>query len=262
MKAKFLGACTLLTLLAVRASIAGASETTVPAPVDPFLACVRILSIDAQFEGLSKKLPIYDMKTISFAMLADSSIPTPQERKNLLAWFDRRDKCWTDSEPLHRAQWPAEIFQLSQEGNAAIHNIGLDLYHRKITFGEANRQIQDRGNEISGKVVPIVKRYQEEIAAQKAAQAQIAARKQEAAEQRAAQQQANYQAQEQFVAARQQADQMQRRQLFMGYLGAMQQQQMQLRQQQAQQLQQQFAPKPTYQTNCSTVGSSTDCITH
>src|ERR1700675_1777786 len=113
MKAKSLAVSTLLTLMAARTLIAGASETTAPAPVDPFLACVRVLSFDAQFEGLSKKLPLYDMMTISFSMLADSSLPTPQERKDLLAWFDRRDKCWTDSEPLHQAQWPAEIFQLS-----------------------------------------------------------------------------------------------------------------------------------------------------
>jgi len=242
-------------------SVGRASDTTAPAPVDPFLACVRILSFDIQFENLSKKLPLYDMTTISFAMLADGSLPTPQERKDLLAWFDRRDKCWKDSEPLHQAQWPAEIFQLSQEGNATIHAIGLELYHRKITFGEANKEIENGGNAARAKLIPIIKRYQDEIAAQKAAAAQMAAQKQDASDRLAAQRQANYQAQEQFAAAQEQADQMQRRQLFMNYFGAMQQQQVQLRQQQAQQLQQQFAPKPTYRTNCSTVGNSTDCTT-
>ena len=156
--------------------VSNASETTPAAgAVDPFLACVRILSFDIEFEGLSKKLPLYDMTTITFAMLADSSLPTPKERKDLLAWFDRRDRCWKESEALHQAQWPAEIFQLSQEGNAAIHTIGLELYHRKITFGEANKQIENGGNAVRAKLIPIIKRYQDEIAAQKAAAAQIAA---------------------------------------------------------------------------------------
>jgi hypothetical protein len=111
--------------------------------VDPYLACVRKLAFDAQFEELSKKLPLYDMTNITFAMLADNSRPTPQERKDLLAWFDKRDKCWKDGEPLHEQQWPPDIFQLSQEGNAELHNVGLDLYNGKATFGETNKRIQE-----------------------------------------------------------------------------------------------------------------------
>ena len=124
---------------------------------------------------------------ITFAMLADSSLPTPKEHESLLAWLDRRDRCWKESEALHQAQWPAEIFELSQEGNAAIHTIGLELYHRKITFGEANKQIENGGNAVRAKLIPIIKRYQDEIAAQKAAAAQIAAQKQDASDRLAAQ---------------------------------------------------------------------------
>jgi hypothetical protein len=231
-----------------------AGETT-PAmgAVDPFIGCVRVLSFDIQFEGLSKKLPLDDMTTITFAMLADNSLPTLQERKDLLAWFDRRDRCWKDSEALHQTQWPPDIFQLSQEGNAAIHKIGLDLYNRKISFGEANQEIEDQGNAIKARMLAIVKRYQDEIATQKALADEQAEQKRQASAQLAAQQEANYQAQAQYTAAQDQAARQQRAQMFSNYMSAMQQQ----RQQQLQQ----FAPRPTYNTNCYSSGNSTNCTT-
>ncbi len=87
--------------------IAG-DEPTQPAapPIDPYIACMKLLASDPQFASLAEKLPIGDFNNIPFAMLADNSLPTPQERKDLLAWFDKRDKCWKDSEPFHERQWP------------------------------------------------------------------------------------------------------------------------------------------------------------
>jgi hypothetical protein len=258
MKAKMVAKLILLATMAAVGLLpdeSNASETT-PA-VDPFIGCVRILSFDIQFEALSKKLPLYDMTTITFAMLADNSFATPQERKDLLAWFDKRDRCWKDSEALHQSQWPPDIFQLSQEGNAAIHKIGLNLYNRKINFGEANQEIQDQGNAIKTRLLAVVKWYQDEIAAQKAVADQQAEQKREASAQLAAQQQANYQAQAQADATQDQAVRQQRAQMFLNYMNTMQQQQQQLREQQLQQL----APRPSYTTNCFTAGSNTNCTT-
>ncbi len=61
--------------------------------------------------------------------------------------------------------------QVSSEvkGSAELHNIGLDLYNRKITFGQANKRLQDYMVAIRAQLVPIIKKYQDEIAAQKAA---------------------------------------------------------------------------------------------
>ena len=220
-------------------------------PVDPYVACVRRLAFDTQFEVLSKKLPLYEMTAISFAMLADDSLATPKERKDILAWFGKQEGCWKDSEELHRSQWPPDIFGLFQEENSEIHNIGLDLYNRKITFGEANKRVQDYGNSFRARVAATVRQYQAEIAAQKAAAEQQAQRKQDAAEQQAqrnqdaaerlaSQQQAYENAQEQAAAAARQ----QRKQLIVNFLKQMGE----------------LAPHTTY-TNCYGGAGSISCTT-
>jgi hypothetical protein len=198
--------CTALLAAQLLSFACRASELTGSSTVvDPYLACVRRLAFDIQFEDISKKLPLYDMSAISFSMLADSSLPSPQERKEISLWFNKWERCWKDSEPLHQSQWPPDIFQLFQEENAEIHNIGIDLYNRKITFGEANKRVQDYGNNFRARVTATVKQYQAEIAAQRAAAEQQAEqqaqRKQEAADRLASQQQAYENAQEQAAAA-------------------------------------------------------------
>ena len=96
-------------------------------------------------------------------------------------------------------------------GNAEIHNIGLDLYNKKITFGEANKRIQEYGNDIRARLIPIIKQYQAEIAAQKAANEQQVLQRQEASNRQAAQEQANARAQY----AQEQALRQQRAQMFL-----------------------------------------------
>jgi CO dehydrogenase/acetyl-CoA synthase beta subunit len=150
-------------------------------------------------------------------------------------------------EALHRAQWPPELFQLGNEGSAGLKAIGVELYNRKITFGEANRQIEQLGNSIKARMIPIIKQYQAELAAQKAE----VERKREAQAQLASQQQTQYEVQIRTDAAQEQAARLQRAQLFMNYIQAQQQQ-----------LRNQVAPRPTYNTNCTTAGSSTNCTTH
>lgn len=226
--------------------------------VDPYIACARLLAVDTQFEDISKKLPLYDMSAISFNMLADSSLPTAQERKEISAWFEKWEGCWKDSEALHQSQWPPDIFQLFQEENAEIHNIGIDLYKRKITFGEANKRVQDYGARFRERVAAVVKQYQAEIAAQH--QAEIAAqrtaseqaeqeaqRKQDAADRATAQQQADELAEKQAAAAERQR----RMQLISNFLSGM-----------AQNMRDMAQARAGTVTNCYTSGSNTSCISH
>jgi len=169
-------------------------------------------------------------------MLADETRPNPKERKEIGDWFDRREECVKAGEALHQAQWPPELYQLAQEGSSGFKSIGVDLYNGKITFGEANKQIEQFGNSIKERMIPIIKQYQAEIAAQKAA---------------VQQQPANEYAQEQTTAAQAQAARLQRAQMFLNYVQAQQQQ-----------LRNQFTPRPSYTTNCFTAGSNTNCTTH
>jgi hypothetical protein len=62
-------------------------------PVDPFIQCIRDLAAEPHFEQLSHKLPLADLTSITFSMLADESRPTPKERQDIANWFEKRDKC-------------------------------------------------------------------------------------------------------------------------------------------------------------------------
>ena len=223
-------------------------------PSDPLLACMADLAAKQKFSDIVEKLPLANPDRITFAMLADQSLPTPKERKELAAWFDERENCWISSESLHRQQWPPEIFQLVKEAGDGAQTIGVKLYNRKITYGTANKQIQELQNSVTARMIPIVKQYQTEIAQQKAAaQAkadeaqkaleQAAERREQATQQRAIEEQqyANAQA-DQAEALR-----LQRAQMFLNYMRAMQRP---------------VAP-PTMPrtTNCYTSGNYTNCTT-
>jgi hypothetical protein len=171
---------------------------------DPFLKCLLDTSDEAEFSRLARKLPLVDPTHITFSMLANDALPTPAERRRISDWFDKRQQCWKDNEGFHRTQWRPEIFQLATEGNDGMQAIGVDLYNLKISYGQANKRIQQLGNAITERMMAVFKQYQAEAAAQKEAADEAAERqraeaarlaveedrRQEVAEARAAQERA------------------------------------------------------------------------
>jgi hypothetical protein len=233
-----------LIAAASRVPTANGTETDPPtriAATQTYLACVKALASDSRFAQISSKLPLQDVNSVSFNMLADQSKPTTQEQEAIAEWFDRRESCWKANETAIRTEWPPEIVQVASEGSSGFKAIGVDLYNRKLTYGEANRRIEELGNSIKARVIPIVKQYQAEIAAQKAAADQQAANRQEAAARQASQQEAYAHAQ----ANQEQALRRQRTQLFLNYLQATRP----------------AAMPHTYTTNCSGSDNSINCTT-
>jgi hypothetical protein len=238
-------------------TISAHASSPPPPTVDPLVQCTRDLARDSLFAELARKLPLEDMTQISFTMLTDATRATPLERRELAEWFHRHDECWTTSESLHREQWPLEVFQLSKESNSGIQAIGIQLYDRKITYGEANKQLQALGNDISAKLIPIVRQYQAQIAAQQQAAEERTARAEAAAQQRRdyAERQA-YEAQRQAEAqaAQNELVRLERQQMFLNYLQATRPVQVQVQ-----------APvqmQHTTQTNCNSFGNSINCTTY
>lgn len=235
------------------------SETRAAEPVaDQFLECVKSFTAEARYTGIVARLPLSDFDHITFNMLADQSKPTPLEREAIAEWFDRRDACWKNTAEYRRSKWPSDFIELADQGDSGVKEIGVDLYNRKITYGDANKRLQDLGNAIKAKVALLVKQYQAQAAALQAQAADTAERQRAVAEQQQLQQQ-------QYADAQARQDQALRQQRAQAFLSYVQQQQLQQQQQQHQfQLQQlqQFAPRPTYNTNCYTAGSNTNCTTH
>jgi hypothetical protein len=225
-----------------------AEESPPPVNTDPYLTCLHDVASDSQFKEIAAKLPLEPAASITFAMLADESRPTPKERNEIGAYFDKRDECLKASDAMHRAKWPPELYALGNEGSSRSKAIGADLYNRKITFGEANKQIEVLINDAQARIAVIVKHYQAEIAAIKAADAQRAEERQQVAQLRMDQAQAQARAQE----AQEDANRRQRALLFLNYMRANQPV---------------YHPVPmpqipkTYTTDCNTSGSYTNCVT-
>lgn len=187
------------------------------------------LAADSKFSDIAGKLPLVSANHITFAMLADQSLPTPKERKEIAEWFDEREDCWNSTESLHRQQWPPELFQLVKQAGDSAREIGVKLYNRRVNYGTANGRIQELADRLTARMVPIIKQYQAEIAQQKAAVQAKADEAQRAADQAAelreqAAEQRNVQAQQYADARAAQAEvlRLQRAQVFLNYMRAMQ----------------------------------------
>jgi hypothetical protein len=95
-----------------------------------------------------------------------------------------------ESDEYRRTQYPPDIYSLLQEAEIGMRAIGLDLYSKKISYGQANKRIEFLANEVFGRLTQIIKAYQAAIAAQKATAAQQAQQQQALADARQAQDQA------------------------------------------------------------------------
>src|SRR5271154_6464610 len=65
----------LVAAAALGPGVCKADDTTqsTPESADPYPGCIRKLAADPEFAELSKKLPLFGMTTIAFAMLADNN---------------------------------------------------------------------------------------------------------------------------------------------------------------------------------------------
>lgn len=159
-------------------------------PADPVSRCSREMTQRPHFADIITKLPLSDVREITFAMLADQSFPTERERKEISAWFEEHEACRTAGDEFRRTQYPPDIYSLLQEGETGMRAIGVDLYNKKISYGEANKRIEHLANDVFGRLTQIIKAYQAAIAAQKATAAQQAQQQQAFADARQAQDQA------------------------------------------------------------------------
>jgi hypothetical protein len=227
-----------------------ASARAQPPPQQSFIDCIRFVASDPEYQDISSKLPLKDIAAISFSMLADQTRPTPKQREEIAAYFDERDRCWVNSS--ERAHFRPELLQLTEESASGLKSIGVDLYNRKVTFGQANKLIADLRDSLIARGNVILAQYKaaddaQEAAANAAAEREALGREQQrqASARLAAQQEANASAE----AYREQMLRQQRAQAFMNLMQA---------------TRPPPAPSPpqTTTTNCNAYGTSMTCYSH
>jgi hypothetical protein len=121
--------------------LAGSQLSTAGADQDPSIKCTADLATQSAYSHVSDKLPLADMRQITFAMLANDAVPTVQERSEIAAWFAARDACGKLGESYRQSNYLPEVNTQLLVTMTTLSEIGVDLYKAKITYGEANKRV-------------------------------------------------------------------------------------------------------------------------
>ncbi len=232
---------------------------------DPTIICLRKLSGDQRFGPLANKLPIVEVRDMTFEMLANQALPNKKEQGAIAEWINARKECVKAGDAYHQQNYPPQLTALLTGGENSAAGLAADLYNRKLTYGAFNKRRQEIADDVTNKVVALVQQIKaQHEAAQQAQDAEKAAQERDAAARKATLEQAqqSQQAQRDLEAqrARQQAE-----------LQAQQQAQ------QADAMRRQFAaqyllnnmnkpplfkpPPAPVTTNCSSFGNQINCTT-
>lgn len=220
---------------------------------NPAIACTQKLTTEPIFAPIANKLPLGDMRDISFEKLTIKAKPTKKESKIISSWMDARSKCFNIGLEYAKTNYPPQLVSLAIEANNQVMAVVANLFNRDISYGAANKQIQSISDNYRDKITALVEQIKADKAAQQSAQAQA---NKAQADKEAAQEEIDSRY------AQQQQDQAdaQRRQLRMQIFQQYQQQQQNNYNQQMQQIQQNQPQRP-FITNCNGIGNSMNCIT-
>jgi hypothetical protein len=180
---------------------------------DPSADCFIKLATEPRFAPLTRKMTLGIPKS-TFAMLADESFPSNAERKLIADWATAVQECEPVGESYRQSNYPPQLLALVNESKNIFLETVINLYNRKISYGQFNRRRQSTFDEVRARATEIAQRIQAEQQAQQQAQEQA----------QRAQQQAEYEAQrarQQAQAAQQAQEDANRRQAALYLLNQM-----------------------------------------
>lgn len=150
---------------------------------DPTDACFVRLSEERRLDVIRAKLSLLGSRTTTFAMLADESVPTAEEREAIATWATARADCMKDGDEYRARYWPAQASSLAVEAESRMTAEAVELFQQKINFGEFNKRRQAIANELAPRRAAL--RQQAQDANDRAQQAQQAQQSQERARRQA-----------------------------------------------------------------------------
>jgi len=163
-------------------------------PEDPRIHCQSAWGFEPKFSALSKKISLTGLTDVSFQMLADTSTAGKKEQEQIAELADKFKKCINDSNSFRKANYSKEMLEILESEDAKLHDLSLDLYNRKLTFGRYNQATQKIAKESLAKLDALTTRLnkariqQEEAAKARAAALVDAEQRQERERQEAANQ--------------------------------------------------------------------------
>lgn len=139
---------------------------------DALLACMGRLAADERFAPITGKLAVGVNSDTTFAMLADTSLASTGERRAISEWAAQRSECIKAEDRYGRSSYRPPMQALGTEAENKVMAAAVDLYNRKINFGEFNRRRQAIVDEQRVKVAAVLQQIQTQKAAQEQADRQ------------------------------------------------------------------------------------------
>jgi len=195
---------------------------------DPSIDCIRALPADARFAPIKAKFALGPTSDTTFAMLADESLASDEEREAISVWATARNECIKPGEEFRRRTYLPQVNALLLEAEGALLLLAVDLYNRKVTYAKFNKRRQAAVAELRNKIDAIAQQLSSE---------------------QQAQQHANQRAQNAIDAQRAQEAEAARRQILMQMI----------QNNRPIQLQPLPAPRPSMNTDCYVIGNQMHC---
>lgn len=128
--------------------------------------CMKKLADDSAYTILAGKLAVGTVAGTTPAMIANTSLPNNQERGIIAAWAAARAECLKTESRYGNSVYRPPLQAFSIDAENKVMAAAVELYDRKITFGEFNRQRQAAAEELRGKSVELSRQIQSQRAAQ------------------------------------------------------------------------------------------------
>ena len=145
---------------------------------DSLAACLDKLVPDPAFGLLAGKLALGTATSATPAMIADASLANNKERPVIADWAAARAECLKANSRYGNAVYrpPLQAFGIDAENK--VMAAAVELYDRKISFGEFNRRREAIAEERRGKAAQLSRQIQAQTTAQEQADRQMREREQ------------------------------------------------------------------------------------
>ena len=133
---------------------------------DALALCLAGLVDDPRFGLIAGKVAVGDFSDPTFAMLADRSTASTKEKQAISQWAAARSECVKAEARYGNALYrpPIQAFRIEAENGAIA--AAVDLYDRKTTFGEFNRQLRAIAGDLRAKIAALGLQIREQWLAQ------------------------------------------------------------------------------------------------
>ena len=141
-------------------------------PEDPSRTCFQNLAHETRFAPIADKMAITNVRETTFAMLANESLPKPEERPVIADLIGAQQACFQDGDLWRQKNYPPQIVAIVAESFNTGVATAADLYNGKLSYGAFNKQRQALADEARNRVAAVVQQIQSQRHAEQQMQKQ------------------------------------------------------------------------------------------